>query len=337
MNNKLTYRIIGAVASSMIIVSIFIPFFKLYGYTQSIWESYSGNFIFLPILIMIFGVIGVLVFSLNKKIEFAYATSGAMIFYSVMRTVEMINQGIFGNLSLGYYFLVIGSILTGVMTFLCNINPKENIDNIDMVQTKINMDNMMQPIQQVENNNIDFNPGLTPLMGNLNINNMQVENSNVFPTTQNLPEMDLINQNVINNQIQPVQNPIITEIPNQLNLQQPYNQSIGDSINDMQQFNTLSELQYNQQNNQQNLNNIETLESANQVQTNNNNQILNSIPAIEPINVPTVPIFENPPIEEQPFVNNNDNNNDYSMPVNQQNFNVAYNETDIFGQPINRN
>lgn len=332
MNNKLIYRTIGSLSSAMIIVSVFIPFFKFSGYTQSIWEGYSGNFIFLPILIIIFGLIGVLVFSLNKKIELAYATSGAMIFYSVMRTVEIANQGIFESLSAGYYFLVIGSVLTGIITFLCNIKPKENVDNVDMVQTKMSMDNMMQPMQQIENNNMDLNSNLTPLMDNSNINNMQVENSNLFSTFQNQPEIDLMNQTVIDNTLNPVQEPIIEEIPNQLNVQQQFNQPIIEPINTIPQINPLSEQQYNQQN----LNNIEIPQPINQMQT--NNQILNNIPNIEPINVPIEPIFENQSIEQQPFINNNISNvQNYSMPINQQNSNVISNETDIFGQPINRN
>ncbi len=188
MNNKFVYRILGAVASAMVIVSVFIPFFSISGFSQSIWEI-NENFIFLPILIIAFGLIGVIVFSINKKIEFAYATSGAMIFYSMMRTFEIINADQFGSLSVGYYVLCAGSILTGVMAYLCNVVPKEIIDNIDMTQTtnNINMSNL-------SGNNVGLNNNADSLVDMSNFNSIQGMNPLEQPVSSDLqPLNEMIN------------------------------------------------------------------------------------------------------------------------------------------------
>ena len=66
MKNRLVFRIIGALASALIIVSVFIPFISTTGFTQSLWEANKLiNALYLPIMIIVFGSIGVLVFSTN--------------------------------------------------------------------------------------------------------------------------------------------------------------------------------------------------------------------------------------------------------------------------------
>ena len=121
MKNKLIFRIIGALASALIIVSVFIPFISVTGYSTSLWESYKIiNSLYLPIMIIVFGAIGALFFALNIKTEFAYMSTGAIIFFLVMQTIDVLNQGLFNTLSIGYYLLALGAILTGIMSFLTN-------------------------------------------------------------------------------------------------------------------------------------------------------------------------------------------------------------------------
>ena len=124
MKNKLFFRVIGALFSSLIIISVFMPFTKLD--TQSLWDMYhSSNMIYLPIMIIVFGSIGVLFFSLNVKTEFAYATSGAIIFFTVVQLVQAINYNTVESLGLGFYFLAIGGLVTGLMAFLSNLKGKK--------------------------------------------------------------------------------------------------------------------------------------------------------------------------------------------------------------------
>ena len=63
MKNKLVFRILGALASALIIASVFIPFVSVTGYSQSLWETHSAvGTIYLPIMLIVFGVVGVFVF-----------------------------------------------------------------------------------------------------------------------------------------------------------------------------------------------------------------------------------------------------------------------------------
>ena len=143
MNKSLIFRILGALSSALIVVAVFVPFFMVNGYSESLWFSNGeANAIFLPILIIIFGLIGIIFFALNYKTEFAYSTCGAIAFFIIMTTVDYINQDKFNTLSIGYYLLVAGTILTGVMAFITNKKSKIKV---------------IEPINEVNNENISFN------------------------------------------------------------------------------------------------------------------------------------------------------------------------------------
>ena len=122
MKKNILFRIFGALASALIIVSVFVPFVNVTGYSPSLWETFEiTNSIYLPIMIIVFGAIGVLLFSLNVKTEFAYMSTGAITFFIVMRTIDILDQGAFASLSYGYYFLIAGALLTGFMAFVTNL------------------------------------------------------------------------------------------------------------------------------------------------------------------------------------------------------------------------
>ena len=125
MKNKLVFRMIGAISSAMIIVSLFIPFVSVSGFTQTLWDSYElAKSLYLPIMIIVFGAIGIFVFSTNIKVEFAYSTSGAILFYVISESIGFINQDMMKGLSVGYYTLIAGAFLTGLMAFICNLKTK---------------------------------------------------------------------------------------------------------------------------------------------------------------------------------------------------------------------
>lgn len=151
MNPKIIYRILGALASALIIVGVFVPFVSVTGYTQSIWGLYSTlDTAYLPIMIIVFGAIGVLFFSLDFKTEFAYMSTGAVLFFIIMQTIDVIDQGTFSTLSIGYYFLAIGAVLTGVIAFLSNIKQKENITPVS-INNSNNTQNLMNQIDKLYN------------------------------------------------------------------------------------------------------------------------------------------------------------------------------------------
>lgn len=202
MKNKLIFRILGALASALIIVSVFIPFVSVTGYSQSLWQAHSSvGTIYLPIMIIVFGAIGVIFFSINIKTELAYTSSGALLFFLIMQTIPIIDQGTFGTLSVGYYCLVIGTVLTGIMAFLCNLKTKQKVvtKQEEEVVKEVSMIDQIDKLyndQSVNTPNVDNN-----ILDNI-IQPLPVqENINTLPIENNIPT---INQNEINNQIQPV-------------------------------------------------------------------------------------------------------------------------------------
>lgn len=230
MKSKLIFRILGAIASSMIILSVFIPFVNVSGYSTSLWESFgSTNSLYLPIMIIVFGAIGVIFFALNIKTEFAYMSTGAITFFLVMQTIDILNQGVFDTLSFGYYFLGVGAILTGLMAFLVNLKTKKVeekvetkedvqetsvLDQIDKLYSEqVVVQNQISPIQPIQNN-------IEPLPIQPMQNTIPVE-----PVVQNIEPVNSIVQPqeiepVVEQNLQPVQpvisepvNPVVQEFP----------------------------------------------------------------------------------------------------------------------------
>lgn len=217
---KTIFRIIGALASALIITSVFVPFISVWGYSYSLWQTYStSNELYLPIMIMVFGAIAIIFFALNKKTEFAYMTSGAIIFFVVMITVESIMDERFDYLSLGYYFLLAGSFLTGLMAFLTNLksNVKKDSKVVEDHQEIPVLDKMdtlysnqvnetipiIQPIQPqvpvMEEKNInEVNPVIEPIpnitpVQDANYNNVAPVMPNIIePATQSIVKEDSV-------------------------------------------------------------------------------------------------------------------------------------------------
>lgn len=197
MNKKLIFRILGALASALIIVSVFVPFVSVTGYSYSLWGSNEiTNSLYLPIMIIAFGVIGVIFFSLNIKTEFAYMSTGAITFFLVVQTVDIISQGVFNTLSIGYYFLVAGAILTGLMAFLLNLRSNKN--NVQSVTTTQESTNMLEQIDPLSNNNQNLQNVISPLQP-------------IDPIVQSIPVQPLENVQPIE-PLQPIE-PVVPVIP----------------------------------------------------------------------------------------------------------------------------
>lgn len=150
MKNRLIFRILGALASALIIVSVFIPFVSVTGYSQSLWEANKLiNALYLPIMIIVFGSIGVLSFATNIKTELAYASSGALLFYIVTQIIPVIDGGMFNTLSVGFYCLATGTVLTGIMAFICNLKIKVKIEEIKEVNNHVEEESMLNQIDKL--------------------------------------------------------------------------------------------------------------------------------------------------------------------------------------------
>lgn len=163
MKNKLIFRILGALASALIIVSVFIPFINVTGYSPSLWESYKLiNALYLPIMIIVFGAIGVIFFALNIKTEFAYMSVGAISFFAVMQTIDILNQGVFSTLGVGYYCLVIGALVTGVMAFLTNLKTKNKVEVVQEVKKETET-SMLDQIDKLYNEQTTNQSEISPI------------------------------------------------------------------------------------------------------------------------------------------------------------------------------
>ena len=136
MNKKLVFRVLGALSSALIIASMFIPFISVEGYSVSLWEQNSTlNSLYIPIMIIVFGAIGVITFALGVKTELAYMSTGAVTFYIVMQLLNVLGNNTFNTLGIAFYTLVIGTFLTWLMAFLTNLKKKSSKEEIVVSET----------------------------------------------------------------------------------------------------------------------------------------------------------------------------------------------------------
>lgn len=230
MKNKLIFRVLGALASALIIVSVFIPFVSVTGYSQSLWETHSAvGTIYLPIMIIVFGGIGVLVFSTGLKTELAYASAGGLLFFLIMQTIPVINQSLFNTLGVGYYSLVVGTLLIVIMAFICGLKVKQKVVEPVAVEEKKEesmigqIDRLYndQAVVQTQNDNNDLDNIIQPLPSNAPMS-IPVENeiddvqslpidalNEVVEEIQPVPSFNDFGTNVTKDQ--PVDNPVISE------------------------------------------------------------------------------------------------------------------------------
>ena len=102
MKKNLFFRILGALASGLFIFSVFVPLSN--NYSTTLWDSCAeSNALYVPIMIIAFGIFSVLLFAANFKVEFVYMSVGAALFYIVMQTATVIESNAFGELGMGYY------------------------------------------------------------------------------------------------------------------------------------------------------------------------------------------------------------------------------------------
>lgn len=330
MIDKLFMRVLGAISSALIIVSVFVPFSTIVD--TGLFELYDNlDMIYVPITIIVFGAIGVLAFSINIKTEFAYTTVGAISFFLIMQTMEVLNNGIgLSKFSLGYYFLLIGDLLTLIFTFLSNLKRKKSVSPV------IIEDNSSIP---VSNQNIYSNlQGVNQVPQTPNINNMQQpQGLNMAVNNQmQVPNLG------INNQIQP-QVPIqpINQNINPISLDQT--PGLNSNLTNTKQINQVSQEPINNLN--PNPIGLEPIPELNVNLTSLNSNIPPIAPVIQPQNETVDMPKMNPVLAE--FTNNNiqqvQNNKSTSTntflnnQVNQTNTNNQSNSTapsslDIFGR-----
>ena len=186
MRNKLIFRVLGALASALIIASVFIPFVSVTGYSQSLWQNHSAvGTIYLPIMIIVFGAVGVFVFSTGFKTELAYASAGGLLFFLIMQTIPIIDQNLFNTLGVGYYCLVIGTFFIILIAFICSLRVKQNV-------AKEKTKKEVSVLEKIDN-----------LYSGQPVNNMVNENNSLENIVQPIPSVVPISMPIENNSIEP--------------------------------------------------------------------------------------------------------------------------------------
>ena len=203
MKNNLLYRIIGAFSSALIILSVFMAFSTIEN--TSVWDLYSeANMIYMPIMIIVFGSIGVIFFSLNIKTEFAYATSGAIIFFTVMQLVQSITNDTTSMLGMGFYSAAIGGVMTGIMAFICNLRvkndktiPVQSSNDVEMAYSNI-MVNPEAELKTPTNNNIFEDATQEKISPEI------IEERPLVDNNQVVPNLIPVEPSIVNNEYQSI-------------------------------------------------------------------------------------------------------------------------------------
>ena len=322
MNKKLIFRILGALSSALIIVSVFVPFVYNGGYTQSLWNEYNVlNQLYLPIILIVLGAFGVLFLSLNVKPELAYITSGGGLFFAVTQAFSFINQKQFNSLNVGYYFLLIGSVLTAIMSFLISMKkvkvkeenvtePASNNSMLEQIDRLYNNENQtVEPIQQI--NNIQPISPIQPIEP-IPLNPDIQQTNTVIPDVKPIEVAN--NENNISMQ-QPMPNPVLTQFS------QPVLNNEVPVINNQTNTQNSANIQQPVQN--------PALAQFSQPVLNNEVPVINNINNSQNNTGIQQPV-QNPVMQE---FNSSMQNNNTGLQTNNINSN---NQTDIFGQPINK-
>lgn len=245
MKNKLVFRILGALSSALIVASVFIPFVSVTGYSQSLWQTYEAiNTLYLPIMIIVFGVIGVLSFAINIKTELAYTSSGALIFFLITQTIPVIEQNLLSTLSVGYYCLATGTILTGIMAFICNLRTKkkdivkaseqEPLNDQMSVINKIDKLYDDQPVVR-DDSNIEINSNIEPTIMN-KLEPIQIIEP-TMPIVDDVPNEPVQEVTLDQNNITPVNEIVSNEISNEVAIETNKIESVTEPEFNMQSVN----------------------------------------------------------------------------------------------------
>ena len=248
MKKKLVFRIFGALASALIIVSVFVPYVSAEGYSSSLFQTYQNDSIYLPIMIIAFGVMGVILFAANIKTEFAYMSVGAIAFFLVMQTIDILNQGVFNTLSYGYYFLVAGTLLTGIMAFIVNLKTSKKQKKEELVN-QANEQSVLDQIDRLYNDQTTQPVEISPIQP---INNI-VEPIPVQPIetvtqepvetlgleVQQVPEIPVQQVNPVLQEFtapQPVQQQVVTPVVPEVTPAMPVEQPVQQVNPVLQEF-----------------------------------------------------------------------------------------------------
>ena len=177
ISKSLSLRIIGLGCVLLLIASMFLPFVSYEGFSISIFDG-NSSLNYLPYVLMVYGLISILSFLLNKKTELSYLLVGGSLTYIITNTIGAIDQ--FNYFSFGYYLFLISTILLFIVLVILGMGDvkKNNLDtdaaNKQIDDSKDTKNDVIQNMQPSE-----FAQSIMdqPVMNNISISS--VDNSSV--------------------------------------------------------------------------------------------------------------------------------------------------------------
>ena len=110
-------KILGILSGLFIILGVFLPFIKSGKNYMSLWNIFLNNKqIYLSIIIIAFGLIPIILYFINKNIEYSYSSDGALLFFIIVEIYGTVSKLGFGALNSGFYLLLFGVILNIIVT-----------------------------------------------------------------------------------------------------------------------------------------------------------------------------------------------------------------------------
>ena len=97
----------------MLIEGVFLPYANQFSVTSSLWNILSSS----RLIYIFLGIFVIVLYLFNKKTELAYLAAGYGFFNSISIIIE---KGGFSGLSVGFYLILISSIIIGVLTLMYN-------------------------------------------------------------------------------------------------------------------------------------------------------------------------------------------------------------------------
>ena len=208
MNKNLFFKILGIISGLLIMAGLFLPYTE-----QSLWTiDMNNNQIYLSIVIIIFALLPIILYTINKKIEFVYASVGALGFFITVQLVDAISKGSFAAFGIGFYFMLIGIILMAIVTLIFLKGTKVNVLNEQIAPIS---NNIADPIER-KNMDPTYSQGLD---NSLSLEN-PVENGTSNEINNDDEIVEMLGEEIPEYQPENGINPVVSEFTADANLPQ---------------------------------------------------------------------------------------------------------------------
>ena len=115
-------NIISMSCGLITIISVFLPYAIHYGETISLWKLENPS----RFMYILLGLLVVVLYLINKKTEITYLMAGYGLFTEIG---TIVSNGGFSGLTVGFYLILISSILVAILTFIYNDDTENELEN----------------------------------------------------------------------------------------------------------------------------------------------------------------------------------------------------------------